>query len=61
MRNHLVHVKAPVGPPTLRCDPRAIYSPIGKRTGRDFERLIPPRIGGLGGQNHSYNQQRLNS
>ncbi|WP_293117253.1 hypothetical protein [Moorena sp. SIO3E8] len=24
----------------------------------DFERLIPPRIGGLGGQNHTQNQQR---
>ncbi|AOX01294.1 hypothetical protein BJP34_19280 [Moorena producens PAL-8-15-08-1] len=49
--------ESPLNPPTLRCDPRAIYSPIGKRTGRDFESLVPPKIGGLGGLNHTHNQQ----
>ncbi|WP_293063269.1 MULTISPECIES: sigma-70 family RNA polymerase sigma factor [unclassified Moorena] len=48
---------SPLNPPILRCDPRAIYSPIGKRTGGDFESLVPPKIGGLGGLNHTHNQQ----
>ncbi|EGJ33389.1 hypothetical protein LYNGBM3L_37050 [Moorena producens 3L] len=24
----------------------------------DFDSFVPPRIGGLGGQNHTHNQQR---
>ncbi|OLT58239.1 hypothetical protein [Moorena bouillonii] len=49
MRDHLVLVKPPKSPE------RGIA-----RSG-DFESLVPPRIGGLGGRNHTQNQQRQNS
>ncbi|WP_158517051.1 hypothetical protein [Moorena producens] len=33
-------------------------SPLNPPILGDFESFVPPKIGGLGGQNHIHNQQR---
>ncbi|NEO79043.1 MAG: hypothetical protein F6J99_23465 [Moorea sp. SIO4G3] len=44
------------GPPRPRCLPKTALAPQDRAA--SLESFIPPRIGGLGGRNHTHNQQR---
>ncbi|AOW99765.1 hypothetical protein BJP34_10125 [Moorena producens PAL-8-15-08-1] len=50
--------RAPVGPPTLGDFDSFGQAPVGPPTLGDFDSFVPPKIGGLGGRNHTQNQQR---